>query len=70
MTEKKKVWPDNDSDDLNDWDFNTLKRYVVVHMVESFILGGSKGLSGDMHWMMVSILNWGEADRQRKAKEK
>ncbi len=70
MTEKKKKWPDNRSDDSNDWDFDTLKKYLVVRTVEAFILGGSKGLSGEMHWLMVAVLNWNEAERNRKKSEK
>ncbi len=70
MTEKKKVWPDNSSDNAIDWDFQTLRRWMVVRSVEAFIMGGSKELSSAMHGLMTTVLAWGEQNEARRKAEK
>lgn len=65
MTEKKKKWPDNTSSEVGDWDFDRLTRYMVVRAVESFIMGGSKALQGEMHWLICAAIDWDKARRKR-----
>ena len=64
-TSEKKVWPNNQSDDALDWDFNTLKKWMVLDVVEAFIMGGSKGVSVAMHGVLTTAFAWHAAKRER-----
>jgi len=70
MTEKKPEWPNNNSDDATDWDFNKFRQWCTTLGAEAFIMGGSKGLHTSMHSILMCAFEWQKKNQIRLAKEK
>lgn len=66
----KTKWPDNDSDEAADWDFNKFRRWCTVRLVEAFVFEGSKGVNVEMHSILTTAFEWHSRNLKNQGKLK
>ncbi len=67
VTNKKKKWPDNDSEYAADWEFDKMRNWATIRLIEAFVMEGSRGVRVEMHGIITTAFQW--RDNQEAAKK-